>query len=268
MFFIHKACFNLKSLSYHQLGISIHYYLFKLHQQKSINKLSQTIKFKAMSKKIIIPILAMTIFAACNQKPASEKTSTETTTATPANPAVTEWMSWEGGVDVAAVTDTSFKMPNVIVHVARMVNTPVGNAPSGMILYQPDATKPPVVMGFVSTDKTVGAYFGPKIFAGTPFEKAPVLDATFDIKDTESGATAKIITGGHTFEVEMKEASAPYLISRVPAEMPPFHQQGVERSVGKTTLKVDGKEVPIIVPPVGITGGPGAVISPNGVYAR
>ena len=221
-----------------------------------------------MRKKIIVPILAITMFIACNQKPTAETSTTESTTSTPSNPAVTEWMSWEGGVDVAAVTDTSFKMPNVIIHVARMVNTPVGNAPSGMILFQPDATKPPIVMGFVSTDKAVGAYFGPKIFAGTPFEKAPVLDATFDIKNTESGATAKVVTGGHTFEVEMKDASAPYLISRAPAEMPPFHQQGVERSVGSTTLKVDGKEVTIIVPPVGITGGPGAVISPNGVYAR
>lgn len=269
-----------KLSSYHQLGISICVCLFKLHQQKSTKMKSKIhelkkLKLKAMRKKIIIPIVAMSMFIACNEKPAAEGTTTETATtetstatAAPANPAVTEWMSWEGGVDVAAITDTSFKMPNVIVHLARMVNTPVGNAPSGMILFQPDGTKPPVVMGFVSTNKTVGAYFGPKIFAGTPFEKAPVLDATFDIKTTADGATAKVVTSGHTFEVTMTEASAPYLINRVPAQMPPFYQQGVERSVGKTTLKVDGKEVTIMVPPVGITGGPGAVISPNGVYAR
>ena len=225
-----------------------------------------------MRKSFSISIIACVVFIAC--KPKTEDVSTtlpETTTLeTPVanQPSVNEWMSWEGGMDVSAITDTSFKMPNVIVHVARMVSTPVGSAPSGMILFQPDATNPPIVMGFVSTNKTVGAYFGPKIFAGTPFETAPVLDATFDIQYTDKGATAKIVVSGHTFEVEMSDVSAPYLINRAPAQMPPFHQQGVERSVTKTSLKVDGKEIKIIVPPIGITGGPGAVISPNGVYAR
>ena len=60
----------------------------------------------------------------------------------------------------------------------------------------------------------------------------------------------------------------PYLINRAPSVMPPFHQQGVEVKAGKTILKVDGKEVNIIIPPVGITGGPASVYSPNGVYAR
>jgi len=43
--------------------------------------------------------------------------------------AVTQWMSWEGGVDLIAVTAPDVAMPNVIVHVARMVHTPVGSAP-------------------------------------------------------------------------------------------------------------------------------------------
>ncbi|MEZ5054616.1 MAG: hypothetical protein R2807_07630 [Chitinophagales bacterium] len=227
-----------------------------------------------MKNSLFLFMLATLIMVACKPKSSAE-TTPETTNITSNdatksvhNPTVQSWMSWEGGVDVAAVTDTSFKMPNVIVHVARMVNTPVGNAPSGMILYQPDATKPPVVMGFVSTDKKVGAYFGPKIFAGTPFEKAPVLEAAFDIQYTSDKATAKVTTSGHVFEVEMTEIGAPYLINRAPAQMPPFHQQGVECAVGKVSLKVDGKAVNIIIPPIGITGGPGAVVSPNGVYAR
>ena len=53
---------------------------------------------------------------------------------------VTKWMSWEGGIDLAAVTSPDLQMPNIIVHLARMVNTPVGSAASGMILYQPDPT--------------------------------------------------------------------------------------------------------------------------------
>ncbi|MGG9970668.1 hypothetical protein ACQ33O_02645 [Ferruginibacter sp. SUN002] len=181
---------------------------------------------------------------------------------------VTKWMSWEGGVDLVAVTSPDLQMPNVIVHLGRMVNTPVGNAPSGMIFWQPDTNAAPLVMGFVSTNPKVGAYFGPNIFADTPFEQAPVLDAQIEIITTATSAYSKCVVGGFTFEVEMSDLSAPYLINRTPSAMPPFHQQGVEMSCGKTILKVNGEVINIIIPPVGITGGPASVVSPNGVYAR
>jgi hypothetical protein len=181
---------------------------------------------------------------------------------------VTKWMSWEGGVDLVAVTSPELQMPNVIVHLGRMVNTPVGNAASGMIFWQPDTSANPLVMGFVSTNGTVGNYFGPNIFAGTPFEGAPTLHAEIEIKIDENSAYSKCVVGGFTFEVEMTELSAPYLINREPSAMPPFYQQGVEMSCGKTILKVNGEVINIIIPPVGITGGPASVVSPNGVYAR
>jgi len=68
-------------------------------------------------------------------------------------------MSWEGGIDLVAVTSPDLQMPNIIVHLGRMVNTPVGNAPSGMVLWQPDPNAMPLVMGFVSTNHEVGKYF-------------------------------------------------------------------------------------------------------------
>lgn len=181
---------------------------------------------------------------------------------------VSKWMSWEGGIDLAAVTSPDLQMPNIIVHLARMVNTPVGSAASGMVLYQPDPAGMPAVMGFVSTDAEVGKYFGPNIFAGTPFEQAPVLDASIHIELTADKAIAKLETSGFTFEVEMSDFTDPYLINREPSAMPPFYQQGVEIHARKVVLKVNGEEVKIIVPPVGITGGPASVVSPNGVYAR
>jgi hypothetical protein len=181
---------------------------------------------------------------------------------------ISKWMSWEGGIDLVAVTSPDLQMPNVIVHLGRMVNTPAGNAASGMILWQPDAAAMPAVMGFVSTDETVGAYFGPNIFAGTPFEQAPVLKATIDIQVSDTKAYSKCVVGDYTFEVEMSDFSDPYLISREPAAMPPFHQQGVEIHARSVSLKINGEPVNIIVPPVGITGGPASVVSPNGVYAR
>ena len=181
---------------------------------------------------------------------------------------VTKWMSWEAGVDLVAVTSPDLQMPNVIVHLGRMVNTPVGNAASGMIFWQPDINANPLVMGFVSTDKTVGNYFGANIFAGTPFEAAPTLLGEIEIKMDAHKAYSKCTVGGYIFEVEMSDFSAPYLINREPAAMPPFYQQGVEMSCGKTILKVNGEVINIIIPPVGIIGGPASVVSPNGVYAR
>jgi hypothetical protein len=228
-------------------------------------------------KKNLIPAIALILLASCNNdpkpdapKPGEKETpKTETTTAAAAvNPNVTDWMAWEGGMDVAGVTDKNYKMPNVIFHVANMVNTPAGKAASGLILYRPDTLKAPLVMGFVSSNKTVGDYFGPKIFAGTPFEKAPTVMATFDIKYDAKGATAKVVAGGHTFECTMTDLGKPYLINRAMGSPMPFYQQGVEMAAGKTVLKVDGKEVTLFIPPVGIGGGPGAVVSVNGVYAR
>lgn len=181
---------------------------------------------------------------------------------------VSKWMSWEGGIDLTAVTSPDLQMPNVIVHLGRMVNTPVGNAPSGMIFWQPDTNAMPLVFGFVGTDAKVGAYFGPNIFAGTPFEAAPVLNASIDIQIGEKSAYAKCVTGDYTFEVEMSEFSEPYLIDRKPSAMPPFHQQGVEIHAKKAILKVNGQAINIIIPPAGISGGPASVVSPNGVYAR
>ena len=181
---------------------------------------------------------------------------------------VSKWMSWEGGIDLVAVLSPDSQMPNVIILLGSMVNTPVGNAPSGMILWQPDPNAMPVVMGFVSTNPEVGKYFGPNIFAGTPFEQAPVLDATIDIRIYEDKAFSTCVVGGYTFEVEMSDFSDPYLIDRKPSLMPPFNQQGVEIHAKKVSLKVNGEEINIIIPPVGITGGPASVVSPNGVYAR
>lgn len=181
---------------------------------------------------------------------------------------VTNWMSWEGGIDLVAVTSPDLQMPNVIVHLGRMVHTPAGSAPSGMIFWQPDPNAAPLVMGFVSTNAEVGKYFGPNIFAGTPFEPAPVLDAVIDIQISTDKAISKCVVGGYTFEVEMSDFSDPYLINRTPAAMPPFYQQGVEIHAKKVSLKVNGETINLIIPPVGITGGPASVVAPNGVYAR
>ncbi|MBT9587299.1 hypothetical protein IV102_28410 [bacterium] len=177
-------------------------------------------------------------------------------------------MSWEGGVDLVALTGAA-TAPNIIVHLARMVHTPQGSAPSGMVLYQPDPEAAPAVIGFVSHDSKVGGYFGPNIFADTPFEKAPVLSSVIEIEsDFPRKVTSRVKVAEHLLEVEMFNFQEMTLIHRAPAAMPPFWQQGVEAIPERVTLKVNGEEVPLTLPPVGISGGHPVVWSPHGIYAR
>lgn len=183
--------------------------------------------------------------------------------------AVKNWMSWEGGVDLVAVTDVSLGQPNVIVHVARMVHTPVGSAPSGVVLWQPDAGAAPQFIGFVSSDSKVGAYFGTHIFAGTPFEQAPVHEATITIEtDLPDSVSARVEAGGMVFETVLSGLGALEAINRLPADMPPFAQMGIEAVASSASLKVDGRAVDVTVPPIGISGGAAAVWAPAGIYTR
>lgn len=177
-------------------------------------------------------------------------------------------MSWEAGVDLVAYTKPGLAMPNVIVHVARVVHTPVGSAPAGMILFQPDPAAAPTVMGFISPEAKVGAYFGPKIFAGTPFEAAPVLTAQIDIELGASFVGATVRVNGNTLRTRLSALGAQGLIHRAPAAMTPFYQQGIEAIAAKAQFWVNDSEVAITLPPQGIAGGAAAVFSACGVYGR
>ena len=178
------------------------------------------------------------------------------------------WMAWEGGVDLIAKTSGDLAMPNIIVHVARMVHTPVGSAPAGMLFYQPDPTAAPLVFGFVSSDPTVAAYFGKHIFAGTPFEGAPGIQGSIDIGISDGQASARVEIPGFTFESHLAEIAPASLINRDPLPTAPFHQQGLEAPAGHACLKVNGSKIDLIIPPIGITGGPCAVVAACGLYAR
>lgn len=180
---------------------------------------------------------------------------------------ITNWMSWEGGVDIGGSTQAGLEQPNFLVHVARMVHTPVGSAPSGMVLYQPDFSQPPAVVGFVSGDPEVGAYFGPRIFAGTPFEHAPVLPARIEVTSGPSWAAARVEVGEYVFETRLEGLGATELIHREPGALA-FAQQGLEAVPAGVTVRVNGQPVEVAIPPVGLSGGPAAVWSACGIYAR
>jgi hypothetical protein len=183
--------------------------------------------------------------------------------------AIKEWMAWEGGVDVAGFTASGLQLPNLIVHVARSVHTPAGTAQAGMIFWQPDPSSAPVVAGFVCPDSMVGAYFGPKIFAGTPFEKLPALGARIEVRtQLPISVSARIEVAGHVFEVLLGELGESELVQRAAGSPLPFAQQGVEARAARASVKIDGKHVALTLPPFGPSGGPAAVWSPAGIYAR
>jgi hypothetical protein len=136
------------------------------------------------------------------------------------------------------------------------------------VFFQPDLDGAPLVMGFVSTCPAVGAYFGPKIFAGTPFESAPVLEAKIEIDLSNGVARSRVEVGGVVFETELSDLGDAELVQRAPAPGAPFTQQGIERVAKSARLKVDGKEIALLLPPVGISGGAPAVLASCGIYAR
>ncbi|MES2438288.1 MAG: hypothetical protein V4584_04455 [Verrucomicrobiota bacterium] len=182
--------------------------------------------------------------------------------------AMKNWMSWEGGVDLIAKTHADLEMPNVIVHVARMVHTPVGSAPGGMIFWQPDPAAPPLAFGFVSSDPAVVDYFATHIFKDTPFEGAPAIDGKVVIGISAEHASARVEIAGFVFESHLSEFPEPAMIQREPSPASPFHQQGLEAAAGHACLKVNGAKIDLVIPPVGITGGPCAVVTACGIYAR
>jgi hypothetical protein len=180
---------------------------------------------------------------------------------------VTKWMSWEGGVDLVALSNENMPMPNVIVHIARMVHTPVGSAASGMILL-PDESGMPKVMGFVSTDKLVGDYFGKNVFAGTPFESAPTILGEISVEITYPNLPKVTVNiEGYEIVLELSELSELTRVSRQSPNLP-FRDDSLEASAGKVKLTVNGEEVSVVVPPVGMSGGPAAVYSATGFYSR
>lgn len=179
---------------------------------------------------------------------------------------VSAWMSWEGGVDLVGSTSADAEQPNIVIHVARMVHTPVGSAPSGLVLFAPEG-ETPLVMGFISTDARVGAYFGPHIFAGTPFEQAPVLPAEIEITSGDNEARARVVLHNYIFESHLSGLGPLHEISR-PIGALPFTQNGLEAIAAHAALRVNGRDFEVHVPAVGLSGGPGAVFAAAGTYAR
>ena len=102
---------------------------------------------------------------------------------------------------------------------------------------------------------------GPTLFAGTPFEKAPVLQATISTTIEANGGSARIQVAGHLLETNLGSLAPQVLVDRAPGGMAPFRTQGVERQAGSGTLRIDGQDIAL----VNLSG---SLVSPAGVYGR
>jgi len=181
---------------------------------------------------------------------------------------VKNWISWEGGVNLIAKTGSEIATPNIIMHVARVVHTPVGSAPCGMIFWQPDSAAAPLAFGFVSTDPKVASYIAEQIFAGTPFQGAPFIQGKIAVEIEAETASATLEILGKNFKTTLTHFRDSAVINRKPVPSAPFYQQGIEAIAEIATLEVNGKPVEIIIPAESITGGPCTFLSATGLYAR
>ncbi|NLH41470.1 MAG: hypothetical protein GX448_06485 [Planctomycetes bacterium] len=176
-----------------------------------------------------------------------------------------DFLAWHDGVDALLKPSPDSPMPNVLIHTARMVCTPMGICQAGMILINPANKAVPDFFGFVAEDLDIGRYFGPRIFKGTPFENAPVHLARmqFDI-DFPGQVACTVEAAGHVIELSLGEFDEARFCHRPPAM--PFTQNVVEARARKAVFTFDGRVIPGTLPPDGLAGGLPACYAPTGLY--
>jgi hypothetical protein len=178
----------------------------------------------------------------------------------------TDFLSWHDGVDAMLKPTPDSPLPHVLVHVARLTNTPMGICAGGMLLINPEMKAVPDLFCFIATDEAMGSYYGPKVFKNTPFENAPVMKADIRITVLFPGnVRAHIEVGGHLVELEISDFDPARYYDRAPSPMP-FRQNVIEARAKSATFKFNGQIIGGELPPTGIGEGLAACYSPAGLY--
>lgn len=177
----------------------------------------------------------------------------------------TDFLAWHDGVDAMLKPAPDAPLPNVLVHTARMVCTPMGICKAGMILINPDNKEVPDFFGFVAEDLEIGQYFGPRIFKGTPFEQAPVhlASMSFDV-DFPGQVTCRVEAADHVIELALSDFDKALFYHRPPAM--PFTQNVVEARAKQAVFTFDGQVIDGELPAQGMAGGLPACYAPTGLY--
>ena len=178
-------------------------------------------------------------------------------------------MSWSNGVDGALFTQNGLPMPNILIHTAQAVHTPLGTKAAGMIIFNPDLAAQPKYFGFICEDEQIGSYFGPHIFVGTPFEKAPAIRAKIEVSiDFPKSARTIVTIGSDVIELTLSDFDDAQYYNRPTTAMTPFIQNVIEANAKKVAVQYNHKTITVILPPQGIGGGLPACYSATGLYVR
>lgn len=186
---------------------------------------------------------------------------------------ISSWLGWENGVDITASTEENGRQPNLIVHAVRTVFTPVGSGAAGLILFTPlHATQPsphgtqPSLLGIITTNAEAGRYCASHIFAGTPFEDAPILEGEVRVEPAEERVEVHVATATFRIEATVSHIGVLQEVAR-PRGVLPYTQNTLEAGARHVALRIDGCEVPLYLPP-GVADAPLALWKPCGYYAR
>jgi hypothetical protein len=156
--------------------------------------------------------------------------------------ALNHWMSWESGMEVTAAT-TAGGSPSLVLHLARMLHTPIGSARGGMLFWQPDPAGDPLVLCSVTTDSKVGDYCRSHLFPGTLFEEAPPVLGDISIEVHPDDVFARIAIPGFIFDLRLS-GIATAILSDSPAATPALcHHRRIRSDIHRTTLKLNGRTV-------------------------
>ena len=180
---------------------------------------------------------------------------------------IESWLSWEYGVDITASTVENARQPNLVIHAARQVFTPVGSGAAGLILFTPPRACEPTLRYVVSQNYEVGRYCATQVFAGTPFEDAEVCGGEVVVGERGANIEIRVKTAAVEIEALLENIGVLQEVMR-PRGVLPYAQNQLEAGVQTVSLRLDGREQLLYLPPGIAEIAPLALWKPCGHYSR
>lgn len=147
------------------------------------------------------------------------------------------YASWEGGLDLMAVTDASHRRPDLVVRIARVLRTPHGIAPAAQISWNIGPDDCPEYKAFLSPDPDVARWHEDVVGPESGIE-AKV--ASVEIQETADGVVARLEFAWHQLEIRLR-ALAPVEVFDRSLPDAPVRVAGLESLAAIVELKLDGK---------------------------
>lgn len=180
---------------------------------------------------------------------------------------IESWLSWEYGIDITASTVDHAALPNLVIHAARRVFTPVGNSVAGLVLFTPPRASEPTLRYVVAENYEVGRYCATRVFAGTPFENAEVCGGEVTVEECGAAIEMRVKIASVEIEARLENLGVLEEVMRPPGVLP-YSQNQLEAGAQSVALRIDGIEQPLYLPPGVAEIAPLALWKPCGHYSR